>query len=144
MYLEAASFIAMEKSGNLHYEIVGKEETLSAWRLAWDLDERTGKEIFSPKLLNNSKVYIVAGYKEKQIVSGCFVNKTGNVLGISNFFAPSKDIYYWSDIISFIRESVECLDIVGYERNKLVDKLHLLGFESIGNLTVWEKEIRKS
>lgn len=143
MYLKAANFIPTEKSGNLRYEIVDKEETLSAWRLAWDFDERIGKEIFSPKLLNKSSVYIVAGYKEEQIVSGCFVNKTENVLGISNFFAPSKDIHYWSDIISFIFDSVEYLDIVGYERNELVDKLHLLGFESIGNLTVWLKKLRK-
>lgn len=144
MYLEANDFIATENSGNLHYKIVDNEETLSAWRLVWDIDEQIGKQIFSPKLLNNSKVFIVAGYKEQQIVSGCFVNKTGNVLGVSNFFAPDREIYYWSDIIRFIRESVKCLDIVGYERNELVDKLHFLGFESIGNLTVWHKKAGKS
>ncbi len=144
MYLEVANFIQTEKTGNLPYEIVGNEETLSAWRLAWDADERIGKQIFSPKLLNNSKVYIVAGYQEEQIVSGCFVNKTGNVLGISNFFAPNKEVHYWSDTISFILESVESLDIVGYERNELTDKLYLLGFEQIGNLTVWQKKMEKS
>jgi hypothetical protein len=140
MYLESVDFIPTKNSENLHYEIVDKEEILSAWRLVWDSDDQIGKAVFNPKLLNNPKVYIVAGYKDAQIVSGCFVNKTGNVLGISNFFAPDKDVYYWSDVISFIHDSVECLDVVGYERNELVDKLHLLGFESIGNLTVWHKK----
>lgn len=144
MYLEAANFRPTEKTGNLRYEIVDKEEILSAWRLAWDADERIGKQIFSPNLLNNSRVYIVVGCREEQIASGCFVNKTGNVLGISHFFAPNEEIHYWSDMISFIRESIECLDIVGYERNDLVDKLHLLGFEQTGNLTVWQKKMEIS
>lgn len=139
-YLEAADFTPAKKSGNLSYEIVNSEEILSAWRLAWDSDERLGRKIFDPKLLENSSVFFVAGYFERQIVSGCFVNKTAEVLGVSNFFAPGKDICFWSDTVRFIYDSVAPLDIVGYERRNLAGKLRLLGFESTGNLAVWLKK----
>jgi len=140
MYLEAEKFTRIEKSKNLRYEVINDEDVLSAWRIAWDFDEQLGKEIFSPKLLSNPKVYLVAGYERERIVSGCLINKTEDVLGISNFFAPSKEIAYWSEIISFIFNSIERADIVGYKRNELVEKLKLLGFDSVGNLTVWLKK----
>ena len=38
-------------------------------------------------------------------------------------------------------DSIEPIDIVGYVHYKLVDKLSALGFEPIGNLTVWIKTI---
>ncbi len=140
IYLEATKFIATKENKNLRYEIVNREDILSRWRIAWDSDEQLGKEIFNPKLLGNPRVYFVAGYERKQIVSGCFVNKTDDVLGVSNFFAPNKDTDYWSDIIGFILDSIERVDIVGYERKEVVDKLQSLGFESMGNLTVWLKK----
>ncbi len=139
IYLEAEKFKPYGTNGSLHYEIVTTENVLSAWRIAWDSDEQLGKEIFNPKLLNNPKVYFVAGYDGKQIVSGCFVNRTDNILGISNFFAPDKDNKYWSETISFIFGSIGQRNIVGYERNELTDKLQRLGFETIGDLTVWLK-----
>jgi hypothetical protein len=140
MYLEAANFIQIEGGQKLRYEILNREDALPAWRSAWDSDERLGEEIFDTKLLADQRVHFVAGYKEEQIVSGCFLNKTDDVLGVSNFFSPGEGIGYWSDMISFICGSIECLDIVGYERNDLVEKLQSLGFESIGNLTVWLKK----
>jgi hypothetical protein len=139
IYLEAEKFKPYGTNGSLHYEIVTTENVLSAWRIAWDSDEQLGKEIFNPKLLNNPKVYFVAGYDGKQIVSGCFVNRTDNILGISNFFAPDKDIKYWSETISFILGSIGQRNIVGYERNELADTLQTLGFVVVGDLTVWLK-----
>ncbi len=139
IYLEAEKFKPYGTNGSLHYEIVTTENVLSAWRIAWDSDEQLGKEIFNPKLLNNPKVYFVAGYDGKQIVSGCFVNRTDNILGISNFFAPDKDNKYWSETISFIFGSIGQRNIVGYERNELADTLQTLGFVVVGDLTVWLK-----
>jgi hypothetical protein len=140
MYLEAENFTSIENSASLRYEIIDEEIALSAWRLVWDSDEQLGAEIFKPQSLSNPKFYYVAGYKGQEIVCGCVVNKTDEVLGISNFFAPDRDVKYWSEIVSFIFRSIEQADIVGYERQELVDKLKLLGFEAVGNLTVWLKK----
>lgn len=140
IYLEAANFRPAVDSRQLRFEIVNSEEALSAWRLTWDSEERLGKEIFDSKLFDNKRVYFIAGYKAEQIVNGCFVNKTDNVLGISNFFSPNEGVDHWSAIISFIFSSIEHSDLVGYERCEQADKLQSLGFESIGNLTVWLKK----
>jgi hypothetical protein len=77
-------------------------------------------------------------------VSGCFVNRTNNVLGISNFFAPDKNVKYWSETIDFIFSSIGRMNIVGYERKKFTDKLRVLGVESVGDLTVWMKKRNSS
>jgi hypothetical protein len=138
--LEAINFTPRVESQQLHYKILHKEDDLSAWRMAWDSNERLGKEIFNTKLLDDQRVSFIAGYQGEQILSGCFVNKTDDVLGISNFFSPREDGGYWSDMISFIFGSIGWRDIVGFEGNELADKLNSLGFESIGNLTVWLKK----
>ena len=140
IYLEAAKFKEKKTNKNLRYEIVNGEDLLSMWRIAWDSDEQLGKEIFNAKLLDNPKVCFVAGFERKQIVSGCFVNKTDDVLGVSNFFAPDENTDYWSDILGFILDSIERIDIVGYEQKEVASKLRSFGFESVGNLSVWLKK----
>lgn len=139
IYLEAEKFTPKSESRILRYEIVRSEDALARWKIAWDSDERLGKQIFSAKLLDNPRVFFVAGYDDKKIVSGCFVNRTGDVLGVSNFFSPEKDSVYWSEIISFIFDTKGLLDIVGYERTDLVKDLQALGFKSAGDLIVWLK-----
>ncbi len=139
IYLEAQNFQPCESSTNLKYEIVTTENALAEWRIAWDSDEELGKQIFSPRLLADPKLYFVAGCEGKQIVSGCFINRTDDVLGISNFFAPDGDVRHWSDVVSFIFRSIQRTDLVGYERKPLIERLQLLGFEMVGDLAVWLK-----
>lgn len=140
IYLKAVNFKPLKNSKNLNYKIVKSEKDLSDWRIAWDSDEQLGKKIFHPKLLDNREVYFVAGFEGQKIVSGCFINETGDILGISNFFAPDGSIEYWSDLIGFVFDSIKLADIVGYERENLARELQLLGFEVIGDLTVWIKK----
>lgn len=136
-YLKAGDFAPVETSAKLNYKIADNEKVLAEWRIAWDADESLGREIFHPKMLDNPKVFFVAACKGEKIVSGCLVNKTEDVLGVSNFFAPADDIEYWSQTIQFIYDSINFADIVGYERKSLLTKLLPLGFEAVGALSVW-------
>lgn len=140
IYLAAADFSPAGAQEKLRYELADNEAALAAWRIAWDADEQLGQEIFARDLLHNPRVRFVAGYKGERIVSGCLVNRTDDVLGISNFFAPGQEMRYWSDMIGFIFASIACLDIVGYERPEVAQGLREIGFEPIGNLTVWLKK----
>jgi hypothetical protein len=133
IYLDISKFMPVGGS-DLKYEIVKTAEDLDKWRLAWDADEQLGKSIFSDAMLDDPEVWFIAGYNGDSIVSGCLVNASDDVLGISNFFGPEEG---WSDIISFIRENIREADIVGYEKD--IGKLLGLGFESPGNLSVWVK-----
>lgn len=140
IYLEKLKFTPKGADKNLNYRIIENERDLAKWRIAWDSDVKLGEQIFSPKLLTNPRVFFVAGDDGRRIVSGCLVNQTDNVLGISNFFSPEDDIGYWSVIIRFIFDSITHTDIVGYEQKEVVEKLRLLGFEPAGDLTVWLKK----
>jgi len=141
LYLEARQFKPEKKIAGIRHELIKDEDALCRWRKAWDADEALGNRIFRPGLLRDPGVHFVAGYVAEKIVSGCLVNKTDNVLGISNCFCANEDIGYWSEIIRFIHASIEYTDIVGYERSgHLVTRLRATGFEAVGNLVVWLKQ----
>jgi hypothetical protein len=139
-YLEAARFTPTGNSLNIVYKIVNSKELLADWRTAWDADEQLGKKIFLPAMLNDPKIHFLAGYNGEKIVTGCLINKTADVFGISNFFAPDSNTEYWSEIIKFIHKRIKFTGIVGYERKDLIKKLQPLGFEATGDLTVWLRE----
>ena len=88
-------------------------------------------------MLDDPDVRFIAGHKGDSLVSGCLVNASDDVLGISNFFGPDDSVDYWSAMIEFIRSDIRSADIVGYERES--EKFEGLGFESPGNLSVWVK-----
>jgi len=136
IYLDISKFTPTG-SGGLKYKIVKKPEDLDKWRVAWDANEQQqlGKSIFSDAMLDDPDVWFIAGYDGDSLISGCLVNASDDVLGISNFFGPEEG---WSDIISFIRDDIRSADIVGYERE--FETLSGLGFESPGNLSVWVKK----
>jgi len=137
-YLDISKFTPAG-SGGLKYKLVKTAEDLDKWRLAWNANEQPGigKSIFSDAMLNDPDVWFIAGYDGDSIVSGCLVNASDDVLGISNVFAPDDSVGYWSAMIEFIRSDIRSADLVGYERE--FEKFEGLGFESPGNLSVWVK-----
>jgi hypothetical protein len=142
IYLQTTDFKPLE-TDDVRYENIKTERELSDWRIAWDSDAALGEKIFKRQLLNNPHLDFIAGYEKARLVSGCLVNKTDDLLGISNFFAPSQSISYWSSIVTFILKTIGNKDIIGYEREPSVGVLKILGFESLGSLTVWIKRNRQ-
>lgn len=140
IYLEAAKFHPVNDRRNLRFKVIESVDALNEWRLGWDADEELGKKIFDHKLLKNPRVFFIAGYSVGGIVCGCLINRTENVFGISNFFAPENEVRYWSETINFVFDSIERLDIVGYEREDSAVNLQSLGFETVGDLSVWLKK----
>jgi hypothetical protein len=135
IYLDISKFTP-SGSGGLKYKLVKTAEGLDKWRLAWNADEQPGigKSIFSDAMLDDPDVWFIAGYDGDSLLSGCLVNASDDVLGISNVFGAENN---WSDIISFIRDDIRSADLVGYEQE--FEKWSGLGFESPGNLSVWVK-----
>ena len=139
IYLERRNFKPIH-SNHCHYQFIEAEKDLLDWRLAWNMDASLGNKIFNAKLLDDPNVHFVARHDREKMVSGCFTNKTDGVLGISNFFSSDSTILQWSGIVSYLLTQFSDHVIVGYEREKLVDEVALLGFETIGNLRVWLKK----
>ncbi len=139
IYLPANDFTPVKTGGRIDYKVVENKAGLSAWRVAWDSNEQLGKAIFDPGLLGEDHLQFIAGYQDGQLVSGCLANQMGGTLGISNFFAPSGDLGCWSDMLSYLLSLKDPMDIVGFEDQKLVERLGRLGFQAVGELIVWMK-----
>ncbi len=118
---------------------------LARWESAWaglSPDETIPPEsrIFLPSLLADPDVVFVAAYRETQIVAGAIGNRTGDVVGLSNQFAPEPKGSYWTGCIRAIQERYPGSPLVGYEHGADLDLAVSLGFETTGPLRVWVHE----
>ena len=144
LYLEGNAFRRSDISSGLRWDLIKGRRELAAWRLAWNKNEINGNVadlIFAARLLENPRMHSIAGYEGERLVAGCILNRTEPVFGISNFFAADDSAATWSDMIEFIRTSVTSNDLVSYEQAPVIDRsLAGLGFEKVGDLTVWIKK----
>jgi hypothetical protein len=132
-------------SGRTSYRVLRTSDELSDWISAWGGAEVTqGDEIFHPRLLENPSIHFVGGYESGKLICGCLVNATDDVLGISNFFAPLASASLLSNVLEFIFDAVGKRDVVGYKRHEFAEELGVLGFEAVGDLAVWLKQLPRA
>ena len=113
-------------------------DALLAWRNAWDGNALLGAQIFTRALLGTPGFHIFAGRQDGATVCGFVANRTDDVLGLSNYFGLPQ---YWPDVIAHCRSVFGNIDLVGYERDsQTLGILHEIGFETVGDLTVWLKQ----
>ena len=128
---------------DVRWAIVEQPQELAQWELAWaalpdNQPSASQAQIFLPPLLADQDVVFVAAYRDEQIVGGAVANRTGNVVGLSNQFAPEGEaLGYWAGCIAVIMEVYPDHAIVGYERGAELDSARTLGFEDVGPLRVW-------
>lgn len=135
LYLDASDLQSF--SHHLRFELVTKEDGLARWRGACDPDLQLGQRLFGPELLNDPALAFVAGYDGDRLVCGCLVNRTDEVLGISNFFALNKTRTRWGAMVNFIVDRLGQSSLVGYARAAALADLEAIGFDPIGSLSVW-------
>jgi hypothetical protein len=122
------------------WEIVRTDLALAEWESAWsEAAGDTGKDrIFPPPLLENKDVAVVAGFRDRDIVAGAIANRSDEVVGWSNFFAPATEMLDRATAsLATIARLFPGLPIVGYEHGDDLRNAHSIGFESIGSLRVW-------
>jgi hypothetical protein len=127
-------------SASVRWEIVRTDLALAEWESAWS--EATGDtskdRIFLPPLLENKDVAVVAGFRDGHIVAGAIANRSDDVIGWSNFFAPATEMFdHAAASLATIAGVFPGLPIVGYEHGDDLLNAHSIGFESIGALRVW-------
>jgi hypothetical protein len=122
------------------WEIVRSDLVLAQWESAWRraAGDTSADGIFLPALLANEDVAVVAGYRDGNIVAGAIANRSDEVVGWSNFFAPaSETLDQAAASIAAIARVFPGLPIVGYEHGDALRIAQALGFESIGPLRIW-------
>ncbi len=140
MYLDASKFKSPVANSRLAYGTVVDKSALQQWWRAWDDGEELGLKIFSDEMIRDAKLKFIMGRGTGSIESGCILNWSDDIVGISNFFAPDTTIDYWSHIIDHLYREFGPIDIVGYERHNTLADLRQLGFEALGDLTVWNRK----
>jgi hypothetical protein len=122
------------------WEIVRNDLALAEWESAWSnaAGDTSKDRIFLPSLLDNKEVAVVAGFRDGHIVAGAIANRSDDVVGWSNFFAPATEMFdHAVESLATIAQVFPGLPIVGYEHGYDLRNAHSLGFESIGPLRVW-------
>jgi len=80
---------------DLHWTTVREPAELVMWETAWNNVPEENKNtaalpprIFPPSLLSEADIRFVAAYQGREIGAGAIANRTGDVVGVSNVFAP--------------------------------------------------------
>ncbi|MCP4381614.1 MAG: hypothetical protein GY798_09405 [Hyphomicrobiales bacterium] len=116
--------------------------TLRAWEAAWrDNGSPTDQPVFAAPLLADSSVGLFAAWQSDRIVAGCAANRSGSVVGLSNFFTASDTAATdYAAAIEAAAGFAPGLPVVGYESGATLDLAERLGFQPVGELRVWLRD----
>jgi hypothetical protein len=117
-----------------------EDADLVSWEAAWDVD-RLDLGLFKPALLRDPSVTILGGHVGGAIIAGAIANRTGEVVGVSNLFAPASDIdAAWAGCLGYVDSAFAGSAVVGYEVGDMLAAARRQGFGSVGRLRVWLKD----
>jgi hypothetical protein len=110
---------------------------LAAWEAKWHADG-AALGLFGPALLREPSVEILSGSVDGSIVAGAIVNRTGDVVGVSNLFTTLGDLdAAWSACLGYLEDAHPGSAVVGYEAGEPLAAARRQGFGSVGALRVW-------
>jgi hypothetical protein len=117
----------------LDWSLVRTTDQLHVWAAA-----HGGGKTFSPALLNNPAVVILAARDEGDLVAGVIGSRSPSVIGLSNLFIREVDPeQVWAEASEAIGAQFAGLPLVGYEEGASLRAAHRTGFVSVGPLRVW-------
>jgi hypothetical protein len=120
----------------MRFERLADMGSVQAWRRAWDADERVAEAIFRSSLIDDERVCFIGGWHGNDLVTGCLLNRTGLVWGVSNAFG-ADNAERWAQLVAFIDEWTGGAALVGYDRDDALPPMAAVGFEPVGDLAVW-------
>jgi len=97
-----------------------------------------GGDLFRPALLRDPTVTFIGGYDGRAIVAGAVLNRTEDVIGISNVFTTRGDLdSTWRGCLVYVDCAAPGAGIVGYESGDELAAAHRQGSESVAPLRIW-------
>ena len=129
----------------LAWSVVRDAAGLARWEAAW-AGLHAGQvvpgseRIFRLGLLHEPGVALLAGARAGQVVAVAAANQTGEVVGLSNVFAPAEDAATaWAGAVAFAAGLFPGRPLVGYERGDDLARAQAAGFVPVGPLRVWAR-----
>jgi hypothetical protein len=141
MYREATLPKPVTAVDDIRWTTVQNATELERWESAWGKENQEAQSrIFLPSLLGDQDIRFIAAYREGDIIAGVIANRTDDVVGVSNMFAPSLE--FWSGCVATVMDAFPGLPLVGYERGDDLAVAHTLGFKELGALRAWVRQER--
>jgi hypothetical protein len=129
----------------LAWSVVGDAAGLARWEAAW-AGLHAGQvvpgseRVFRGGLLHEPGVALLAGARDGQIVAVAAANQTGEVVGLSNVFAPAlQAATVWAEVVAYVGHLFPGRALVGYERGDELGYAQAVGFRPVGPLRVWAR-----
>jgi len=121
-----------------HWFCVHSEPALAEWEAAWGESQGQAR-IILPDLLRRSEIAILATRGGSDAIrAGAIVQRNGNAVGLSNFFAHGEQrASLRAECIDAATDAFPGLPLVGYESGQDLAESRALGFSSLGALRVW-------
>ena len=129
-------------TGRLSWAVVRSDVELLEWESAWG--GTAGTRLFTTRLLDDDRVLVLAGRFAGVVVSGAVLSRGDDVdvVGLSNFFvAPEHADGARSDCAVFASSLVPGSYLFGYESGAELADAVSAGFEPIGPLRIWLRDI---
>lgn len=127
----------------LVWSVVDDAARLAAWEAAW-AGLHTGQavpeadRVFRPAILAEPGLSLLAGERDGRIAAVAAANLTGQVVGVSNVFAPAAEAAAcWAGVVAFVARLHPGQALVGYERGDDLAHALAVGFQTIAPLQVW-------
>jgi hypothetical protein len=128
---------------NWRWTTIDSVAGLGDWEAAWSAasGELPGQpRVFVPALLENHSVAVIAAFEGDRIVAGAIANRSKDVVGLSNPFAPQSWAFASAArILLILAELFPGMPVVGYANGAELEGSVRLGYEPIGRLRVWIK-----
>jgi len=113
---------------------------LAAWETAWS-GGLGAQGLFRADLLARRAVAVLAAYEADRIVAGAVLNRSTQVVGVSNVFSrPGRKHAAWRGCIARASTLYPAMTLVGYESGDNLDIALDHGFETAGPLRVWIRD----
>ena len=128
---------------DLRWTYIPSEPELAKWETAWNGDLANNSStpqphLFLPALLADPEIVFIAAYQGQSLIAGAIANRTNDVVGLSNVFAPPNNpLPFWTGCIAMAQERFPDLPMVSYERGPQLAIAQKIGFETLQSLKVW-------
>ena len=112
---------------------------LEAWEAAWSAGQSGDRtRVFLPPLLDEPDIAVIAVERDEQLVAGAIGNRSGEVVGLSNFFAGTDDVEsLLAECVASVTTIFPGQALVSYDAGRDLEALLRLGCETVGPLRVW-------
>ncbi len=122
------------------WTVVRDLATFGRWESAWRGADGPA-DVLHPSLLNETTVTVLAAEKGERIVGGAILNRSSDVVGITNFFAEQGTAPdTWEGCFVFASSLFPGAAFVGYESGRDLEVVRSLGAMVVGPLRVWINE----